>query len=485
MEDLKAFTFDDISLVPAYSEILPSEADTSVSLSPQLTLKMPIISAAMDTVTESRMAQAMAQRGGFGVIHKNMSLSSQAKQVERVKKYETGMILDPIRLSPEDLLETAHQIMKTYSISGVPVTLGKKLVGIVTNRDLRFETDLQQPLSKFMTQADKLVTAQKNITLEEAKKILHSHRIEKLPVVDDDFHLIGLITIKDIEKATAFPDANKDSRGRLFVGAAVGTAPDTYERISSLIASGVDLICVDTAHGHSKKVIEIVKYIKKNHSACIIMAGNVATAEGTQDLISAGANIIKVGIGPGSICTTRIVSGVGVPQISAVMDCAKVAKKKGVSLIADGGIKFSGDIVKALALGAHAVMIGNLLAGSNESPGETLLYRGRTYKVYRGMGSLSAMKKGSKDRYSQEENLDSSKLVPEGIEGRVPYAGPVSALLDQLLGGLRSGMGYTGSKNILDLQKKVRFVRLTPQSLKESHVHDVTITKEAPNYRLD
>ena len=485
MEDLKAFTFDDISLVPAYSEILPSETDTSVKLSKKLTLRMPIISAAMDTVTESQMAQAMAQRGGFGVIHKNMSVVSQAKQVEKVKKYESGMILDPISLSPEDLLEKAHQIMKTHSISGVPITVGKKLEGIVTNRDLRFETDLNQPLSQFMTKQDKLITAKQNITLEEAKKTLHSHRIEKLPVVDDDFNLIGLITIKDIEKATAFPKANKDNRGRLFVGAAVGTAPDTYERISSLIKAEVDLICVDTAHGHSKRVIETVAYIKKNHSDCLIMAGNVATAEGTEDLISAGADIVKVGIGPGSICTTRIVSGVGVPQISAVMDCAKVAKKKGVSLVADGGIKFSGDIVKVLALGANAVMIGNLLAGSDESPGETVLYRGRTYKVYRGMGSLSAMKKGSKDRYSQEDTTDLSKLVPEGIEGRVPYAGSVSALLDQLIGGLKSGLGYTGAKTISDLQQKVRFVRLTPQSLKESHVHDVTITKEAPNYRLD
>ena len=485
MEDLKAFTFDDISLVPAYSEVLPSETETSVKLSEKLTLRMPIMSAAMDTVTESRMAQAMAQRGGFGVIHKNMSVVSQAKQVEKVKKYESGMILDPISLSPEDLLEKAHQIMKTHSISGVPVTVGKKLVGILTNRDLRFETDLQQPLKQLMTKQDKLVTAKQNITLEEAKKVLHSHRIEKLPVVDDDFNLIGLITIKDIEKATAFPKANKDSRGRLFVGAAVGTAPDTYERVASLMKAEVDLICVDTAHGHSKKVMETVSYIKKNYPDVLIVAGNVATAEGTQDLISAGADIVKVGIGPGSICTTRIISGVGVPQISAVMDCAKAAKKKGVSLVADGGIKFSGDIVKVLALGAGAVMIGNLLAGSDESPGETVLYRGRTYKVYRGMGSLSAMKKGSKDRYSQEHTVDLSKLVPEGIEGRVPYAGPVSALLDQLVGGLKSGLGYTGAKNISDLQKKVRFVRLTSQSLKESHVHDVTITKEAPNYRLD
>ena len=485
MEHLQAFTFDDISLVPSYSEVIPSETDTSIKLCENLTLRMPIISAAMDTVTESKMAQVMAQRGGFGVIHKNMSVVSQAKQVEKVKKYESGMILDPVSLSPEDLLETAHQIMKTYSISGVPITVNKKLVGIVTNRDLRFEKDLQQPLSQFMTKQDKLITAKKNITLEEAKKILHSHRIEKLPVVDDNFNLIGLITIKDIEKATAFPNANKDSHGRLFVGAAVGTSLDTHERIASLIKEGVDLICVDTAHGHSKRVMEVVSYVKKNNPDCLVMAGNVATAEGTSALIKAGADIVKIGIGPGSICTTRIVSGVGVPQISAVMDCAKAAKKKGAAIVADGGIKYSGDIVKALALGAQAVMIGNLLAGSDESPGETVFYRGRTYKVYRGMGSLSAMKRGSKDRYGQEETLDFSKLVPEGIEGRVPYTGSVSALLDQLIGGLQSGLGYTGSQTILDLQKKVRFVRLTPQSLKESHVHDVAITKEAPNYRLD
>jgi len=359
------------------------------------------------------------------------------------------------------------------------------LVGIVTNRDLRFETDLQQPLRRLMTKQDKLVTAKQNITLEEAKKVLHSHRIEKLPVVDDDFNLIGLITIKDIEKAALFPHANKDSQGRLFVGAAVGTGLDAHERISSLIKAEVDLICVDTAHGQSKKVVETVAYIKKNYPDCLVMAGNVATAEGTHDLISAGVDIVKVGIGPGSICTTRIISGVGVPQISAVMDCAKATKKKGVSLVADGGIKFSGDIVKALALGAGAVMIGNLLAGSDESPGETILYRGRTYKVYRGMGSLSAMKKGSKDRYSQEDTADLSKLVPEGIEGRVPYTGSVSAILTQLVGGLKSGLGYTGAKTIAELQKKVRFVRLSPQSLKESHVHDVAITKEAPNYRLD
>ena len=482
--NLQAFTFDDISLLPSYSEITPTETDTSVSLCEGLTLTMPILSAAMDTVTENKMAQVMAQKGGFGVIHKNMSISSQAKEVEKVKKYESGMILDPITLSPDDLLEKAHEIMGAYSISGVPITKDKKLIGIITNRDLRFETDLNQPIHKFMTVKEKLITAKKNISLEEAKKTLHKHRIEKLPVVDENFYLIGLITIKDIEKATAFPKANKDSHGRLFVGAAVGTSKETEQRLSALIQAGVDLICVDTAHGHSKKVMDMVRYIKKNYSKCFVMAGNVATAEGTKALIQSGADIVKVGIGPGSICTTRIISGVGVPQISAIMECSKMAKKMGRSIVADGGIKYSGDIVKALALGSEAVMLGNLLAGSDESPGETVLYGGRTYKVYRGMGSLEAMKKGSKDRYAQEDVINLAKLVPEGIEGRVPYRGSVSGLLDQLIGGLKSGLGYTGSKNISNLQKNVKFVQLTSQSLKESHVHDVTITKEAPNYRL-
>lgn len=484
-KDLQAFTFDDISLLPSYSEILPSETDISVHLCEGLTLTMPILSAAMDTVTENQMARVMAQRGGFGVIHKNMSIASQAKEVEKVKKYESGMILDPVTLSPDDLLEKACEIMRAHSISGVPITKGKELMGIITNRDLRFETDLSQPIHKFMTVKEKLITAGKNITLQEAKKILHRHRIEKLPVVDEKFHLVGLITIKDIEKATAFPKANKDTHGRLFVGAAVGTSKDTEQRLSALVQAGVDLLCVDTAHGHSKRVVEMIYHIKKTYPNCFVMAGNVATAEGTKALISAGADIVKVGIGPGSICTTRIISGVGVPQISAIMECAKIAQKMNRSIVADGGIKYSGDIVKALALGAKVVMLGNLLAGSDESPGETVLYRGRTYKVYRGMGSLGAMKKGSKERYAQEDMMDFSKLVPEGIEGRVPYRGSVSGLLDQLIGGLKAGLGYTGSKDIPTLQKNVKFVQLTSQSLKESHVHDVTITKEAPNYRLE
>ena len=409
-EEKTAFTFDDISLLPSYSEILPSETNISNLLCEGLSIRVPVLSAAMDTVTENRMARVMAQTGGFGVIHKNMSIVSQCKEVEKVKKYESGMILDPVTLSPEALLEEACELMSRFSISGVPVTRNKELVGIITNRDLRFETDLDQPIHKFMTPKEKLVTAEKNITLEEAKKILHRHRIEKLPVVDEKFHLIGLITIKDIEKSTAFPKATKDQHGCLFVGAAVGTGKETTERVEALVKAGVDLICIDTAHGHSKKVIETVQETKKQFSEIFVMAGNVATEEGTEALIKAGADIIKVGMGPGSICTTRVISGVGVPQISAILDCSKTAKKFGKSIVADGGIKYSGDVVKALGLGAAAVMIGNLLAGSDESPGETVLYRGRTYKVYRGMGSLGAMKKGSKERYAQEDVADFSKI---------------------------------------------------------------------------
>ena len=479
-----ALTFDDISLVPSYSEILPGTANLCHPICEGLSLNMPIVSAAMDTVTENQMARVMAQRGGFGVIHKNMSIVSQVREVEKVKKYESGMILDPVTLSPDSLLSEAHGIMAKFSFSGLPVTENGKLTGILTNRDIRFETNLEQPIKKFMTPKEKLITAEKNITLEEAKKLLHRHRIEKLPVVDGDFKLIGLITIKDIKKATAFPEATKDKHGRLFVGAAVGTGPDTSERIKALVKAGVDLICVDTAHGHSKKVMERVQEIKRI-AGVFVMAGNAATGEGTEALIKAGADIVKVGIGPGSICTTRVISGVGVPQISAILECSKRAKKFKRSIVADGGIKFSGDIVKALALGADGVMVGNLLAGSDESPGEMVLYRGRTYKVYRGMGSLGAMKQGSKDRYGQGDTFDSEKLVPEGIEGRVPYRGSANGILDQLIGGLRAGLGYTGSENIKTLQKKAKFIRLTQQSLKESHIHDVTVTKEAPNYRTE
>ena len=478
------FTFDDISLIPTYSDITPADTDLRHELCPGLVLRTPIISAAMDTVTEHKMAQVMAQRGGFGVIHKNMSIESQVAEVEKVKKYESGMILDPITLSPNELLFEARKVMSEFSFSGVPITEKGKLVGIITNRDLRFETALDRPIKEVMTGKDKLVTAKENTTLEEAKKLLHRYRIEKLPVVDNEFRLIGLITIKDIEKAKAFPEATKDEHGRLFVGAAVSTDKYTRERIEKLIQAGTDLICVDTAHGHSKKVIELVKEIKQKKNI-FVMSGNVVTKEGVQDLIKAGADIIKIGVGPGSICTTRMISGVGVPQMTAIMECAKYAHTKGKTIVADGGIKFSGDIVKALALGADAVMVGNLLAGSDESPGETVLYRGRSYKVYRGMGSLGAMKKGSKDRYAQAHISEHSKLVPEGIEGRVPYRGSVNKILDQMIGGIRSGLGYMGSKTIKKLQKNSRFVHLTSQSLKESHVHDVTITKEAPNYRLD
>lgn len=484
-EENLALTFDDISLSPAYSDVLPNEVSLEHNLCKNLILNMPIISAAMDTVTEHKMAIVMAQRGGFGVIHKNMSIASQVSEVDKVKKYESGMILDPITISPAHLLRQAHEIMDKYSISGIPVTENEKLVGIITHRDLRFEGDLEKPVKDFMTSKENLVTASRDTDLESAKSILHRHRIEKLPVVDQDFKLIGLITIKDIQKSTAFPKATKDNHGRLFVGAAVGTDAESTQRVSALIKAGADLICIDTAHGHSKKSIESVKAVRKKHPEILIVAGNVATEEGTEALIKAGADIIKVGMGPGSICTTRVISGVGIPQISAIMACSKKAKKMGYSIIADGGIKFSGDIVKALALGAGAVMVGNILAGSEESPGETVLYRGRTYKVYRGMGSLGAMKKGSRDRYNQESIAEFSKLVPEGIEGRVPYRGSAQGILDQMTGGICAGLGYTGSKNIATLQDVARFVRLTPQSLRESHVHDVSITKEAPNYRIE
>ena len=479
-----ALTFDDISLVPSYSEVLPAETDLSHSLCEGLVLNMPVLSAAMDTVTENEMARVMAQRGGFGVIHKNMSVVSQVREVEKVKKYESGMILDPVTLSPESPLSEARNLMARSSFSGLPVTEGGKLVGILTNRDIRFETKRGQSVREFMTPKEKLITAEKNISLEEAKKILHRHRIEKLPVVDKDFKLIGLITVKDIQKAGAFPKATKDNRGRLFVGAAVGTGSDTLERVSALVSAGADLICVDTAHGHSKNALETVREINKGNPKVFVMAGNCATAEGTEALIKAGADIVKVGIGPGSICTTRVISGVGVPQISAILECSKRARKLGRSIVADGGIKFSGDIVKALALGSSAVMVGNLLAGSDESPGETVLYRGRTYKVYRGMGSLGAMKKGSRERYGQGDVFDSEKLVPEGIEGRVPHRGSAHGILDQLTGGVRAGLGYTGSKNITALREKAKFVRLTERSLRESHIHDVTVTREAPNYRI-
>ncbi len=479
-----ALTFDDILLIPQYSEIVPTEVVPSTFFANNLYLNSPLISAAMDTVTENKIARIMAQNGGLGILHKNMSIEDQAFEVEKVKKYESGMIQDPITLSPDHYVSEALQVMSKYSISGVPITSQGKLVGILTNRDLRFETNVSQPIKNIMTK-ENLVTAGEGTTLEQAKKILQKHRIEKLPVIDKEGRLKGLITIKDIEKAEAYPQATKDSKGRLVTGAAVGVSADSPERVDALMAARADIICIDTAHGHSKNVINMVKHVRSKFKDVIIVAGNVVTAEGTEELIKAGADVVKVGVGPGSICTTRVVAGVGVPQISAIMKCAAAAKKHGKTIIADGGIKFSGDIAKALALGANTVMIGNLLAGAEESPGETILYQGRTYKMYRGMGSIGAMEKGSKDRYGQTDTYDLDKLVPEGIEGKVPYKGNASGIIHQLVGGLKSGMGYLGARSIEELQAKAKFVQITGQGLKESHVHDVSITKEAPNYRLE
>lgn len=479
-----ALTFDDIMLIPQYSDIVPTEVTPKTFFAKDLFLNSPLISAAMDTVTENRIARIMAQNGGLGILHKNLSIEAQAFEVEKVKKYESGMIQDPITLSPDHYVSEALQVMSKYSISGVPITIQGKLVGILTNRDLRFETNVNQPIKNIMTK-DNLITASEGTTLDQAKKILQKHRIEKLPVVDKEGRLKGLITIKDIEKAEAYPQATKDSKGRLVAGAAVGVGADSFERIEALVAAKADIICIDTAHGHSKNVIGMVKHVHEKYKDVIIVAGNVVTAEGTEELIKNGADVVKVGVGPGSICTTRVVAGVGVPQISAIMKCAASAKKYKKTIIADGGIKFSGDIAKALALGANTVMIGNLLAGAEESPGETILYQGRTYKMYRGMGSIGAMEKGSKDRYGQMDTYDLDKLVPEGIEGKVPYKGNASGIIHQLVGGLKSGMGYLGARNIEELQAKAKFVQITGQGLKESHVHDVSITKEAPNYRLE
>jgi IMP dehydrogenase len=479
-----ALTYDDILLVPQYSEIIPSDVTPRAEFARGLFLNTPIISAAMDTVTENRIARIMAQMGGLGIIHKNMPIEKQALEVEKVKKYESGMIQDPITLGPEQMVHQALEIMAKFSISGVPVTVDGGLVGILTNRDLRFETNVNQPIKNLMTHKEKLVTAEVGTTLEQAKKILQKHRIEKLPVVDKNFKLKGLITIKDIEKNQAYPQATKDTHGRLIAGAALGVGSDSHQRCEALVAEKVDVLCIDTAHGHSKNVIEMVKHVARKHKDVIIIAGNVVTAEGTEALYDAGADIVKIGVGPGSICTTRVVAGVGMPQISAIVECAKIAKARGKTIIADGGIKYSGDISKALALGANAVMIGNLLAGAEESPGETILYQGRTYKVYRGMGSLGAMAQGSKDRYGQFD-IDQDKLVPEGIEGKVPYKGSATGIIHQLVGGVKSGMGYLGARNVEELQRKAKFVQITAQGLRESHVHDVSITKEAPNYRME
>ena len=476
-------TYDDVVLVPSKSAVLPSEVDVRTQLTRNIQINIPIISSAMDTVTESRLAIAMAREGGVGVIHRVLAPADQAAEVDRVKKSESGMILDPVTISPDQTIRDAHQLMAKYRISGIPVTKHNKLVGILTNRDLRFETRLDLKVSQVMKR-DKLVTAPEGTSLEKAREILHEHRIEKLPVVNKQGELKGLITIKDIEKRIKYPNACKDAHGRLRVGAAVGVGPDTEERIAHLKKAGVDLIVVDTAHGHAQAVVDTVKMIKKQHPTMELIAGNIATAEAAKDLLKAGVDAVKVGVGPGSICTTRIVSGSGMPQLTAIADCAKVLESSGVPIVADGGIKFSGDISKALAAGASSVMLGGLLAGTEESPGETVLYQARTYKVYRGMGSIGAMERGGGDRYGQG-GRPPQKLVPEGIEGRVPYKGPLSAVIYQLVGGLKSGMGYCGCKTIHELQKNATFIRQTVAGLRESHVHDVIITKEAPNYRMD
>ncbi len=478
------FTFDDLLLVPARSSMLPGEVDVKTRLSRNITLNIPIVSAAMDTVTESETAITMARQGGLGFIHKNMAIERQALEVEKVKKSESGMIVDPITVEPEQKIYEVLDIMKKYRISGVPVVKAGNLLGIITNRDLRFETNLDQEVNAVMTK-ENLATAKVGITLEESKAILHERRIEKLLVVDDEGKLQGLITIKDIEKIKKYPDSCKDDLGRLRVGAAVGIGPDTMERVAGLLSADVDVIVIDTAHGHSEKVLETVRSVKKQYPKLELIAGNVATGGGTRALIDAGADAVKVGVGPGSICTTRVVAGVGVPQLSAIMECAEAAKDANVPVIADGGIKFSGDVTKALAGGADSVMIGSLFAGTEESPGETILFQGRSYKVYRGMGSLEAMKEGSRDRYFQEDRELEKKLVPEGIVGRVPYRGPLADTVYQLVGGLRSGMGYLGCIDIGALQTSARFIQISPAGLRESHVHDVIIIKEAPNYRME
>lgn len=476
-------TYDDVVLVPSKSAVLPSEVDVRTHLTRNIQLNIPIISSAMDTVTESRLAIAMAREGGVGIIHRVLPPADQAAEVDRVKKSESGMILDPVTIAPDQTIRDAHELMAKYRISGIPVTKNKKLVGILTNRDLRFETRLDLKVSQVMKR-DKLITAPEGTSLEKAREILHEHRIEKLPVVNKHGDLKGLITIKDIEKRIKYPNACKDAHGRLRVGAAVGVGAETEERLAHLKKAGVDLIVVDTAHGHAQAVVDTVKMIKKQHPTVELVAGNIATAEAAKDLLNAGVDAVKVGVGPGSICTTRIVSGSGMPQLTAIADCAKVLEGSGVPIVADGGVKFSGDISKALAAGASVVMLGGLLAGTEESPGETVLYQARTYKVYRGMGSIGAMERGGGDRYGQS-GRPPQKLVPEGIEGRVPYKGPLSAVIYQLVGGLKSGMGYCGCKTIPELQKNATFIRQTVAGLRESHVHDVIITKEAPNYRMD
>ena len=480
----EALTFADVLLLPGRSEVLPTAVDTSARLTRNIRLNLPIVSAAMDTVTESRMAIALAQQGGLGFIHRNMPIEQQVLEVDRVKRSESGMIVDPVTMSPENKIAEALEVMRRYRISGVPVTRNGKLVGILTNRDLRFETRLDLPIGEVMTR-ENLITASVGTTLEEAEKLLQKHRVEKLLVVDDQNNLRGLITVKDIKKKRQYPLATKDEQGRLRTGAAVGATGDFLERAQELARAKVDVLAVDTAHGHATRVMEAVRTLRRALPNLDLIAGNVATFEAACELVQLEVDAIKVGIGPGSICTTRVVTGAGVPQITAILECRRAAREAGVPLIADGGIKFSGDVTKALAAGASAVMLGNLLAGCDESPGEFVLYQGRTFKTYRGMGSLGVMESGPSDRYGQESQTQRDKLTPEGIEGRVPYKGPLEAMVAQLVGGLKSGMGYCGSGNLEELQKKARFVRVTSAGLRESHVHDVFITKEAPNYRLE
>lgn len=479
----EGYTFDDVLLVPAKSEVLPNDVDLTVELAPNLKLNIPIISASMDTVTDAKMAIAMARQGGLGVIHKNMSVAEQAQEVQKVKRSENGVILDPFYLTPQHLIKDAEALMSKYRISGVPIVRSENdltLVGIITNRDMRFISDYDKPIEQYMT-SENLVTAAIGTSLQEAEEILYKHRIEKLPIVDNEGKLSGLITIKDIEKVIEFPNAAKDQHGRLLVAAAVGITSDTFERASALINEQVDALVIDTAHGHSAGVIRKIAEIRAQFPDVTIIAGNVATAEATCELFAAGVDVVKVGIGPGSICTTRVVAGVGVPQLTAIYECATAAKEVGKTIIADGGIKYSGDIVKAIAAGGHAVMLGSMLAGTDESPGEFEIYQGRRFKTYRGMGSLAAMEKGSSDRYFQSKN-EANKLVPEGIEGRVAYKGSVADIIFQMLGGLRSGMGYTGSANLKQLREEAQFIRMSGAGLIESHPHDVHITKEAPNY---
>ena len=477
----RGLTFDDVLLIPAESNVLPADVDLHTHLTKKITLNIPVMSAAMDTVTEYRMAIALAREGGIGVIHKNMSIGQQAEQVDMVKRSENGVITDPFWLGPGHTLSEADELMAKFRISGVPICDGGKLIGIITNRDMKFETDMNQLIDNVMTK-DHLVTAPEGTTLDQAREILRKHKIEKLPIVDDQFHLKGLITIKDIEKAQVYPNSARDEQGRLMVGAAIGVTPDVLDRVAALVEAGADVLCLDSAHGHSRNILECVMRIKSLYPDVQLVAGNVATAEGTRALIEAGADCVKIGIGPGSICTTRVVAGIGVPQVTAVFDAAQVAAEYGVPIIADGGIKYSGDIAKAIAAGGNVVMLGSLLAGCEESPGDTEVYQGRQFKVYRGMGSLGAMSQGSRDRYFQQNN---KKLVPEGVEGRVPYKGPVAETIYQMMGGLRAGMGYCGCGTIDELRTRAQFTQITAAGLKESHPHDIYITKEAPNYTIN